>query len=174
MPNDMSDRQRWMSILAKASVDELYAGMQQMGGEDLSLLPPYRCLRPPEVGLAMVRGRAGGTGQMFNLGEITLARCVVQLTDELLHSGDRSDVPQPSMEIADEPITGFGYVAGRSLRHAELAAWCDALMQRPDWCDRVRQTILIPLQERYQQQREQDQHQTAATKVDFFTLLRGQ
>ncbi|MEO0802200.1 MAG: phosphonate C-P lyase system protein PhnG [Cyanobacteria bacterium J06642_2] len=45
---------------------------------------------------------AGGTGQSFNLGEMTIARCVVQM-----------EGPEPG-----QPIAGFGYVAGRSLQHA--------------------------------------------------------
>uniref|UniRef100_UPI0016890F4D phosphonate C-P lyase system protein PhnG n=1 Tax=unclassified Calothrix TaxID=2619626 RepID=UPI0016890F4D len=59
--------------------------------KNLGNLPEYSFLRSPEIGLAMVRGRAGGTGEAFNLGEITMTRCVVQL------------------ENLEEAIAGFGY-----------------------------------------------------------------
>ena len=38
----------------------------------LSSRPTVRWLRPAETGMVMVRGRAGGTGQAFNLGEMTV------------------------------------------------------------------------------------------------------
>src|SRR5215469_26876 len=93
-------RRRWMAALARADVKTLEAAWH-----DLPERPPYRHLRQPEVGLAMVRGRMGGTGQKFNLGEMTVARAAVR---------------------TDSGVVGFGYVAGRDRRHAELAAVFDA------------------------------------------------
>lgn len=146
----LTPRQSWMSTLAKAPLDRLEQQIAQLGE-----LPRYEFLRPPEVGLAMVQGRAGGTGQPFYLGEITLTRCVVQLQPEA------------------DPIAGFGYVSGRSQRHAELAAVCDALLQSADWFDRVCSTVIEPLQAMAQQQRDQDNRQVEATQVNFFTMVRG-
>lgn len=148
-------RQDWMGVLAKASVPALESLVTELGE-----LPRYRFLRSPETGLTMVRGRAGGVGQVFNLGEMTLTRCVVQFVD------DESD--------EDSPTTGFGYVGGRSHRHAELAALCDGLMQREDWQVRVREGVIEPLRAIAQKAREQAQQHTATTKVDFFTMLRGE
>jgi len=145
----LKERQSWMATLAKAEPKLLQELMVKLGE-----IPAYSCLRSPEIGLAMVRGRAGGTGEQFNLGEITITRCVVQLPEE--------------------GISGFGYVGGRSLHHAELAAVCDALLQHPDWYDQIHQGVIQPLRERSQQQEEKTQQQTAATKVNFFTLLRGE
>jgi alpha-D-ribose 1-methylphosphonate 5-triphosphate synthase subunit PhnG len=109
-------RASWMSALAKAPLPLLEECVQSLGP-----LPDYELLRSPEIGLAMVRGRAEGGGQPFNLGEMTLTRCVVQL----LVAGDES---------SESPVvTGFGYVAGRSQRQAELVAVCDALLQHPAW-----------------------------------------
>ncbi len=71
---DRSARQRWMSVLAKASPADLEARWRSLG-EALS----WACLRRPETGMVMVRGRAGGTGQRFNLGEMTVTRCAVAL-----------------------------------------------------------------------------------------------
>jgi alpha-D-ribose 1-methylphosphonate 5-triphosphate synthase subunit PhnG len=143
-------RQAWMATLAKAELQQLEELVNRLGK-----LPSYSFLRPPEIGLAMVRGRAGATGEPFNLGEMTMTRCVVQLES------------QP-----ENP--GFGYVAGRSQRHAELAAVCDALLQTPDWHDQVQAEVIQPLQQTIQQQQELKQRQTAATQVNFFTMVRGE
>ncbi|MFC4259491.1 phosphonate C-P lyase system protein PhnG [Marinobacter lacisalsi] len=141
----VSERQHWMAVLARAEEEAL-----QHYCTELPERPDYRCLRAAETGLAMVRGRTGGTGTPFNLGEVTLSRCVIELS-----SGTR----------------GFGYVRGRSRRHAELAALLDALMQEsPD----VHGPALIdPLHRHWQQQREEAACKAAATRVDFMTMVRG-
>ncbi len=149
----LKPRQQWMSALAKASVELLEDRVAQLGA-----LPRYDYLRSPELGLAMVQGRAGGTGQPFYLGEITVSRCVVRL--------------QPSDNT--EAIAGFGYVSGRSLRHAELVALCDALLQQPDWHPQVWATVIAPLQAETQRQQQQQQRQAEATRVNFFTMVRGE
>ncbi|MEO1131320.1 MAG: phosphonate C-P lyase system protein PhnG [Cyanobacteria bacterium J06639_1] len=146
-------RQAWIAILAKAPEERLEACAQTIVSE----APAAVMLRSPEIGLAMVRGRAGGTGQKFNLGEMTVTRCVVQL-----------DSLDP-----DRPISGFGYVAGRSRRHAELAATCDALLQHPAWRDRVWNQVIAPLQAEAEERRQRQQQQTEATRVKFFTMPRG-
>ncbi|MEB3882357.1 phosphonate C-P lyase system protein PhnG [Lyngbya sp. CCY1209] len=143
-------RQSWMATLAKSSLKALEDRIA-----DLQPLPPYDFLRPPEIGLTMVRGRAGGTGEIFNLGEMTVTRCAVQLGDPAA-------------------IVGFGYVAGRSRRHAELAALCDALLQHPQWRDRIQQSVIEPLQGELRQQHAARARQTAATQVNFYTLVRGE
>lgn len=140
-------RQGWMAILAKSSVVNLE---QQV--ETLGTLPQYTFLRQPEIGLTMVRGRAGGTGEAFNLGEMTITRCVVKIGE----------------------TTGFGYVGGRSKRHAELAAVCDALLQQEAWRDTVCDRVIEPLQTIIKEKQAQQQRQTDATKVEFFTMLRGE
>lgn len=149
---DLTPRQSWMATLAKVSLMQLD---QQVS--TLRDLPNYAFLRPPEIGLTMVQGRTGGTGQPFYLGEMTLTRCVVKLET-------------PDLE---QPIVGFGYVAGRSLRHAELAAFCDALLQHPDWHDLIQTQVILPLQAIAQQQQTKQQRQAESTRVNFFTLVRG-
>lgn len=144
-----SERQSWMATLAKANLEQL-----EQGVDSLATLPEYGYLRPPEIGLAMVRGRAGGTGELFNLGEITVTRCVVQ--------------------IKEDKTTGFGYVAGRSRHHAELAALCDALMQMPDWHDSVLSAVIEPLEKEAQRLKSLRRTEAEATKVNFFTLVRGE
>lgn len=141
-----------MAILAKASLVSLEKYFAELKG-----VPRYEFLRSPEIGLAMVRGRTEGAGQPFNLGEITLTRCVVQI------------------EANDgEGIAGFGYIAGRSPRHAELAAILDALLQHPKWAETVHTEIILPLQAEAQARREREAAQVEATRVNFFTLKRGE
>lgn len=149
---NLTQRQSWIAALAQSSLWQLEQTLSPLGH-----LPHYDFLRPPEVGLTMVQGRIGGTGQPFYLGEMTITRCVVNLNT-------------PELE---ESITGFGYVAGRSHRHAELAALCDALLQHPCWHDVIQTQVILPLQETAQQQRDQKQRQTESTRVNFFTLVRG-
>ena len=143
----LTERQIWMAILAKSSVDKIEKQIETLGK-----LPPYSFLRQPEIGLTMVRGRAGGTGQVFNLGEMTVTRCVVKIGE----------------------VTGFAYVGGRSKRHAELAAVCDGLLQQQEWQEIVNTQVIQPLEKIIQQKQDQQQRQTEATKVEFFTMLRGE
>lgn len=150
---NITERQQQISTLAKASLEQLEQYIILLGE-----LPDYDFLRSPEVGLAMVEGRAGGTGQPFCLGEMTLTRCVVRL----------------KFLSEEDAIAGYGYVAGRSHRHAELAALCDALLQHSDWCSSVQSTVIEPLQIAVQQRREQQERQVEATRVNFFTVVRGQ
>jgi alpha-D-ribose 1-methylphosphonate 5-triphosphate synthase subunit PhnG len=147
-----SPRSAWMATLAQAPLDLLEQCIATLDD-----LPEYSFLRSPEIGLAMVRGRAEGTGAPFNLGEITLTRCVVQVS-----------LP------AGAPLAGFGYVAGRSQRHAELAALCDALLQHPQWHDTIQVQVLNPLQAAAQAQQQTTAAETESTRVNFFTLVRGE
>ena len=141
-------RRRWLSVLAKAPLAALEDAWRETGGT-----VEFRYLREPEVGLCLVRARAGGTGMRFNLGEMTIARCTVRLA-----GGE----------------VGHGYVGGRSTRHAELIALFDALLQRPD-----RLTLplggLIDRLEAAQHQRRRDlAAKVAPTRVEFFTMVRGE
>lgn len=150
--NSLQERQLWMATLFKAPLDQLVKAVEALGE-----LPSYYHLRPPEIGLVMVRGRAGGTGQPFNLGEMTVTRCVVRI-----------DYQQ------DESSVGFSYIAGRSRQHGELAALCDALMQLSSWHQKVKTLVIEPLQAEATRQKDIQKRQTAATKVNFFTLVRGE
>jgi alpha-D-ribose 1-methylphosphonate 5-triphosphate synthase subunit PhnG len=140
------ERARWISLLAKAPPEIL----QEVAGQ-YGALPQFLWLRRPEVGLAMVRARTGGTGRQFNLGEMSITRCALRL-----QSGQ----------------TGIAYVAGRNMRHAELAAVFDALMQS-DACDRVQQAVLQPIEAALLQRLAQTRSQAQATRVEFMTMARG-
>lgn len=112
--------------------------------------PAYRWLRRPETGLVMVRGRAGGTGEQFNLGEMTVTRCALRL-----ESGE----------------SGVAYVQGRSHRKAELAAVADALLQSAAF-KTVLEDLIGPVRARLQSDAEAMQRKAQATRVEFFTLAR--
>jgi alpha-D-ribose 1-methylphosphonate 5-triphosphate synthase subunit PhnG len=145
-PAGQKARARWMSILARATRGEL-----EQAWAGLSDRPAYELLRRPEIGLAMVRGRAGGTGNPFNFGEMTVTRCAIRLPDG---------------------TTGHCYAAGRDGRKAELAALFDALLQGPSR-SRLEAELIAPLSRRQAADRSQASRKAAATKVEFFTMVRG-
>lgn len=136
-----------MGVLASADPGEL-----ETAWTALALAVSYEWLRTPEVGMTMVRGRAGGDGAPFNLGEMTLTRCTLRLAGGQV---------------------GFGYVAGRNKRHAALAALCDGLLQDSAHHDRVMRAIVQPLSAAAAKRRDDTARRAAATKVDFFTMVRG-
>ena len=116
------------------------------------LSTPHDVLRAPEAGLVMLRGRMGATGAAFNFGEATVTRCAVRLPGG----------PE-----------GYSYVMGRNAAHARLAAVCDALLQTPEQAGHVRERVIAPLEARLQQEHIEAAGKAAATKVDFFTMVRG-
>ncbi|MEO8715074.1 MAG: phosphonate C-P lyase system protein PhnG [Acetobacteraceae bacterium] len=138
------ERRRWMAVLARAEADAIAAGLERIAD-----LPAWRVLRGPESGLVMVRGRAGGGGAAFNLGEMTVTRCTVRAA-----GGE----------------VGHAYVAGRDQRRAELAAVVDALMQNEELRDAVEARIVRPLARAQTAAREAVAGKAAATRVQFFTL----
>ncbi|MDY7546321.1 phosphonate C-P lyase system protein PhnG [Glaciimonas sp. CA11.2] len=146
-----SARASWMSLLAKAPGPVLIEAVSQYTRQH-GLLPSYIWLRRPEIGLAMVRARTGGTGQQFNLGEMSLTRCALRLS-----SGQM----------------GVSYVAGRDAQHAEWAALFDALMQG-DAAGQVEQMVLSPIRQALAAQRALTESRAAVTKVDFMTMVRGE
>ncbi len=112
--------------------------------------PDYTKVRGPEVGLVMVRGRAGGGGAPFNLGEASVSRASVRIV-----TGE----------------VGHGYCLGRDLAKAEAIAVIDALWQRD--ATSIEREIIEPLQQLAQSSEQKRREEAAATKVDFFTMVRG-
>lgn len=141
-------RAAWMRVLAQASSASLAQRFDRLGR-----LPEQRWLRAPETGLAMVRGRAEGEGEQFNLGEVSITRCAV---------------------IVDEQAVGVAYVRGRDHRHARQAALADALLQLPHWHDSVQRDVIEPLIQEREAALRLHAQQTAGSRVDFFTLVRGE
>ncbi len=144
MSQNTTQRQQWMAVLARASALQIEARLATAAP-----LAPFTRLRGPEVGLAMVRGRAGGSGAAFNLGEMTVTRCTVR---------------------DDAGRIGHAVVAGRDERQAELAAALDAALQDPARADTLQAAVIAPLQAAQQAARAEQAGRAAATRVDFFTM----
>jgi alpha-D-ribose 1-methylphosphonate 5-triphosphate synthase subunit PhnG len=140
-------RQAAMAVLAHSDAAAI------AGRLDAIALPPYEDLREPENGLVMVRGRIGGDGAPFNLGEATVSRAAVRLA-----GGE----------------VGFGYTLGRDRNKARMIALCDALVQSAEFSDAVEARVLAPLRAAVMAERERKAAETAATRVDFYTLVRGE
>ncbi|HEX3549899.1 MAG TPA: phosphonate C-P lyase system protein PhnG [Candidatus Elarobacter sp.] len=143
----MNDEQRaaWIRLLALASPPTIVAGTRA-----LEPLPPVVPVRPPEIGLVMVRGRLGGTGDAFNVGEMTVTRCTLRVG----------------------PHDGYACIAGRNAEHAQAAAVCDALLRDPDWHARVEAHVLAPIRRERAALAERRARQRAATTADFVSVVR--
>lgn len=139
-------RRRWLAVLARASRQELESAAQALA------LPAGEPVRRPETGMVMLRGRVGGTGDAFNLGEATVTRCALRLGDAL----------------------GIGYTLGRDRRKAELIAAFDAALQQPAWWARVASEVVEPLAQAQRERREAESRAVAGSRVDFYTMVRGE
>ena len=137
-------RKRWMAVLARAGADAIAAHLS-----DCRDIPAFTRLRGPENGLVMARGRTGGAGAPFNLGEVTVTRCTVRSADGLV---------------------GNAYVTGRDARHAELAAQVDALMQDPRRGKVLEDLVVTPLEATENARRSETAAKAEATKVRFFAM----
>ena len=142
-----NDRKAWMSLLAKSPEGRIAALLDAATGR-----PSFQWLRAPEVGSVMVQGRAGGTGAPFNLGEMTVTRCALKL---------------------ESGVVGHAYIQGRRKADAEAAALVDALMQT-EAASTLRAEVLDPLAAEHASARKTRASKAAATKVDFFTMVRGE
>ncbi|MFE1599989.1 phosphonate C-P lyase system protein PhnG [Methylobacterium sp. ID0610] len=140
-------RRAAMALCSTATREELQAALDGLGP-----LGPVEELRPTETGLVMARGRIGGDGRSFNLGEMTVTRAAIRL---------------PAGEA------GFAYHLGRDRAKARLAAILDALWQRPDHREAV-EAALAPLATRRAAEAEAEARRIAATRVNFFTMARGE
>ena len=94
----------------------------------------------------------GVTGNKFNIGEVTITRCSLKL---------------------DCGTIGHSYVQGRSKKKAEISALCDALMQTK-LAEKINKKIIKPLEKIKIDKKNKILSKAEATKVDFFTLVRGE
>lgn len=113
----------------------------------------HKALRGPETGLVMLRGRVGGTGASFNIGEATVTRATVKLADGSI---------------------GHAMTLGRDAEKARLSAVIDALCQSLETAALIDAGIIDPLRRELDQDDERRRQETAATRVDFFTMVRGE
>ena len=138
------DRPVWMAVLARASAGKIEALLREVPP-----LPPHRIIRGPEIGLTMMRGRAGGDGAAFNLGEATITRCSVSLEDGTL---------------------GHCWRLGRDRRAAELAALLDACLQSDALREPLLTRVIEPLGSQQAEAASLTARRAAATEVRFATL----
>jgi alpha-D-ribose 1-methylphosphonate 5-triphosphate synthase subunit PhnG len=110
-------------------------------------------IRGPETGMVMLRGRAGGGGAIFNLGEATVTRATVKLA-----TGE----------------VGHAIVLGRHLQKASIVAHLDALSQLPDWVQVIEADFVAPALAEQDAAQTRQAGETEATRVDFFTMVRGE
>ncbi|UCI08957.1 phosphonate C-P lyase system protein PhnG [Mesorhizobium sp. B1-1-8] len=145
---EQAERKAAMATLAHAATDDIARLWNDAG-----LPSEAELLRGPETGLVTVRGRIGGGGAPFNVGEATVTRATVRL---------------PSGQV------GHSYALGRDKAKAKLAAIADALWQDPAHRQTVETKLVAPLRTALDAAREKRRVETAATKVDFFTMVRGE
>ncbi|MEW6254477.1 MAG: phosphonate C-P lyase system protein PhnG [Pseudomonadota bacterium] len=141
-----SGRRAMMAVLAQASQMELDGVVDRFAP-----LPPLEDIRPPETGLCMLRGRIGGDGSPFNLGEATVTRAAVRLNDHI----------------------GVSYLLGRAPDRARAAALIDALWQDAAARPAV-ELALAAVRTRIEADRNREAAATDSTRVEFFTLARGE
>ena len=110
---------------------------------------PHETLRGPETGLVMLQGRMGATGDAFNFGEATVTRCAIRLPNG---------------------VEGHSYILGRNGAHARRAALCDAFFQSSP--DRLKQ-LLETVEQHLRSSQQVQAAKAAATRVEFFTMVRG-
>lgn len=142
------DRENWIGLLGSADLTDLEAGFEGLNG-----VPDYVCIIGPETGMLMVQAKMEGSGPRFNLGEMTVSKCVLEVKGQYL---------------------GTGWVMGSDLRHAELAALFDGLLQDPDHHDQLMATLIQRLEEKQRVKRDHLLKDASDTKVEFFTLKRGE
>lgn len=182
-------RRDWLAVLAKIPRDELERALDRV--LDGAPAPAFDWLRAPEIGLAMVRGRIGGTGDPFNLGEASVTRAALRLRGDACDrtngatgatgtNGTNGTTGADGMNGANGAnrphgaTVGIAYVLGRDKRRAELVALADALLQTPERHERLRAALIEPFRARLAQARAARSGEIATTRVEFFTMVRGE
>lgn len=143
-----SDRQKWMALLGSASVKDLATAKLEMAVD-----VDWKVIKKPEVGMLMVQSGSDGSHPAFNLGEMSVTKCVLEVQGQYL---------------------GYAMIPGSSTTHAELAALFDGLLQHPDYRDDLNENLIRMLDEKQRDKDRQLEKDVADTKVEFFTLKRGE
>lgn len=146
--NDGGERAKRMSVLAQADGTSLRRVWSTLGVD-----PAFETVRGPESGLVALRGRIGGGGAPFNFGEATASRATVRLADGRI---------------------GHAVTLGRDHVKAQLGAIIDALALDETMAQRIESDIIAPLRAEQVKRDKERREQTEATRVDFFTMVRGE
>ena len=147
IPYTVEHRQEWMRLLAMAPPLKL-----ENFWDNFTEKPEYQILRQPEVGLAMIKAQSCGNGQPFHFGEVPLSRSAVNIGGNI----------------------GHGYIQGRNRGHALHMAIFDALLQDDSYREMLQETLLAPVAEGLINKKKQREAALLKTKVDFFTMVRGE
>ena len=146
--NSIERRRERLAVLARTEALEINRLWEKLG-IDVN----FRRLKGPVSGLIALHGRIGGGGDPFQFGEATLSRAVIELeTGEI----------------------GYGQALGRDLAKVERCAVIDALAQNPEHAHQIETELIAPLRDQLIEADDSAREKVAATKVDFFTLVRGE
>ncbi len=146
-PPPHSQRQAWLAVLAHAPRGALAERAEAAAGGH-----GFDWLREPETGLALVRARIANRGDRFNLGEVTLTRCIARVS------------------VAGHTTAGVGHTLGRDEQRARWVAQLDALLQQPSLQQRLMAEVIAPLRTLREAALAQEQARHAASRVAFYTL----
>jgi len=145
---DNKQRQEWIALLAKADPFLLKKAEKQLGkGIE------YAYITKPETGMIMVRARADNKKSGFCLGEISVTKCILKI---------------------EKKIMGYAMVMGSDHDHAKNAALFDGLLQIPEYSSKLMQTLIPELKKISRNEKKKQAKQNQDTKVEFFTMKRGE
>lgn len=145
--NINEQRKEWIGLLASADPEWLEQQKNSLG-----LNPKPDFMVRPESGMIMMQARQDGAGPRFNLGEVTVSRCILKL----------------------DGVMGYAMIMGSDLRHAELAALFDAMLQMPDPGPDLWETLVPELRRKQKECRDKEALDARSSKVEFFTMKRGE
>jgi len=142
------NRKEWIGLLGSADPKDLEAARKEHAkGVEITHVVK------PETGMIMAQAKADGSNGRFNLGEITVSRCVLEVKKIYM---------------------GTSWVMGSDLRHAELAALFDGMLQDPVTRDKLTNTLIKELKIKQTVKNERLTQDASDTRVEFFTLKRGE
>lgn len=145
--NINEQRKEWIGLLGSADPQWLEQQKKRLGVD-----PTPDFMVRPETGMIMMQARQDGAGPRFNLGEVTVSRCILKL----------------------DGVMGYAMVMGSNLRHAKLAALFDAMLQMPDSGSGLRESLVPELRRLQKERRDKEARDVRSSKVEFFTMKRGE
>ena len=150
--SDANRRKEWMEFLCIADPTDLESVKNNLdASHDIPL--DYTYIVKPETGLIMVQAKADGSRTRFNLGETTVSRCILKIKEQ---------------------YTGASWIIGSDLQHAKNAALFDALLQDPEYNEKLTELLFRKLEKKQNAKNIKLKQDIEKTKVEFFTLKRGE